>query len=1173
VNDTIDNSTLTLTAAAVNEGADITISATVDNAPEDTDLVITLDNGQIITIAVGATTGSVTFANPNGEDVYLDGETLVFDVNSAVGGNYENLVSPADVSVVVNDTIDPTTVNLSGSTQVEGPTSSYVFTATLSHASQGNTTIVTDRGTITITNGNTVGTLTIAAGNAEDVYVDGSSLVATITSTSGGNFEQLVVGTGTATAVVNDTITPTTITLDGSTSNVTGQITLTASVDNEPQDTDLVITLTNGGPTITILAGQTTGSVTFANPNPALPHTYAINTATGGQYEHLDTTSTITIAGPLIDLDGNNSSGVTGTGYKTHFVDGGAPVAIGDVDTVITDADAAGQHIATATINLQGVSGIDFEAGDVLAVGTLPAGITVASNDGHTITLTGNATLADYQTAIKNITFAADATTPSKDLIRHVEVQVTDVDGNQSNVAVADITVGIINAPGTPGSPVNNGDNTLIGGEGDDVLIGDAGGVKTVLEPGTNYNIAFILDVSGSMAFDLDRNNGSSSDRLNLLKAGLKQYIQTEVIPFASKAGTTEGGYINIALIKFGGNAQTSLVLSIADVISGDWAALNAAIDSLAQGGGTNYEAAFNEAEKWFKGTTSGANDSNASTNSSDKAYTNTNGTAPDGWKNLTFFITDGDPTFRMNGNSETNDDSGSATSLNELRESQSTFEHGYNQTSGNGGIGSISDVHAIGIGNAVKKDWLQVFDNTDPITGSTSQITIDQRGSAPTVDDIARFGNDTDINSRSSWTASNSDAVVTAFASSNNRLVLKDTVANNDVAAVYTGPTITVDATKAGNSFISFEYTQQNWVAGDSFTWKLQKIIDGVWTTVEVGSNVAAKDNATASSALTMQTGIIRSTGDYRFVFEVEDKNGAADYQARVDNIQWNTSAGFDTITAQGGNPDIVMTQEQLQYTLKVGGISATPYVVGDDVLYGGKGNDVMFGDTINTDWLEWATGPARNHNAANSPDADGSGMEALKKYLSLNPSDYTLVNAGLGVQDIDLYNYIKAESNTTTGISRFNATADTRGGNDVLDGGAGNDILYGQGGADILIGGAGNDILFGGTGADTFVWGKTLNTTTGNLDLNGTNNADGSTDIIKDFNLAQGDKVDAKALLDALGWDGSMGTLSQFVTVTGSTIDIHNAADTISVNIVVEGQTFTDLNDMIVKTNFQTT
>ncbi|MFP5015350.1 hypothetical protein, partial [Bacillus paranthracis] len=133
-----------------------------------------------------------------------------------------------------------------------------------------------------------------------------------------------------------------------------------------------------------------------------------------------------------------------------------------------------------------------------------------------------------------------------------------------------------------------------------------------------------------------------------------------------------------------------------------------------------------------------------------------------------------------------TQDGNGSYTTLATLNQSISTFIHGYNQTSGNGGIGSISDVHAIGIGNAVNKDWLQVFDNTDPITGSTSQITIDRRFDSPTVEYIARFDNDTGINSRSSWTASNSDAVVTAFASSNNRLVLKDTVANNDVAAVY---------------------------------------------------------------------------------------------------------------------------------------------------------------------------------------------------------------------------------------------------------------------------------------------------------------------------------------------------------------------------------------------------
>src|SRR4051794_16880303 len=99
-----------------------------------------------------------------------------------------------------NDTITDATVNLTASSVSEGTVANYTFTATLSDASEGVTTIHTDRGDITIANGQTVGTLVIASGNGEDVYNDASSLTANITGTSGGNFEHLVVGTGTATA-------------------------------------------------------------------------------------------------------------------------------------------------------------------------------------------------------------------------------------------------------------------------------------------------------------------------------------------------------------------------------------------------------------------------------------------------------------------------------------------------------------------------------------------------------------------------------------------------------------------------------------------------------------------------------------------------------------------------------------------------------------------------------------------------------------------------------------------------------------------------------------------------------------------------------------------------------------------------------------------------------------
>ena len=103
----------------------------------------------------------------------------------------------------MSDTVTAATVSLTASTVDEGTGVDYVFTATLSSASHGVTTIHTDQGDITIADGATTGTLVIAANNGEDVYSDASSLTASITGVSGGGFESLVVGTATATANVS----------------------------------------------------------------------------------------------------------------------------------------------------------------------------------------------------------------------------------------------------------------------------------------------------------------------------------------------------------------------------------------------------------------------------------------------------------------------------------------------------------------------------------------------------------------------------------------------------------------------------------------------------------------------------------------------------------------------------------------------------------------------------------------------------------------------------------------------------------------------------------------------------------------------------------------------------------------------------------------------------------
>ena len=63
----------------------------------------------------------------------------VGDFTTLVAGN-------ATATAHVNDTINPTTVDLSASTVLEGAVANYVFTATLSSPSQGVTTV-----TITVT--------------------------------------------------------------------------------------------------------------------------------------------------------------------------------------------------------------------------------------------------------------------------------------------------------------------------------------------------------------------------------------------------------------------------------------------------------------------------------------------------------------------------------------------------------------------------------------------------------------------------------------------------------------------------------------------------------------------------------------------------------------------------------------------------------------------------------------------------------------------------------------------------------------------------------------------------------------------------------------------------------------------------------------------------------------
>lgn len=79
---------------------------------------------------------------------------------------------------------------------------------------------------------------------------------------------------------------------------------------------------------------------------------------------------------------------------------------------------------------------------------------------------------------------------------------------------------------------------------------------------------------------------------------------------------------------------------------------------------------------------------------------------------------------------------------------------------------------------------------------------------------------------------------------------------------------------------------------------------------------------------------------------------------------------------------------------------------------------------------------------------------------------------------------------------------------GKDQLTGAAGNDLLSGGGGDDVLIGGAGLDNMTGGSGADTFRFGSYADFVPINA------KQPFAADFIRDFNHAEGDRIDLHAL-----------------------------------------------------------
>ncbi|WP_417355691.1 type I secretion C-terminal target domain-containing protein [Gallaecimonas pentaromativorans] len=255
----------------------------------------------------------------------------------------------------------------------------------------------------------------------------------------------------------------------------------------------------------------------------------------------------------------------------------------------------------------------------------------------------------------------------------------------------------------------------------------------------------------------------------------------------------------------------------------------------------------------------------------------------------------------------------------------------------------------------------------------------------------------------------------------------------------------------------------------------------------------------------------------DYLRFFDNTDTTGQ-------DTIHFGWGNNAREVTGTVGEPTIINTAEDLDAALQDGFDQADPNAVGSDTLIGGEGNDIIFGDVLNTDFLSWNGHDAGSH--------DGQGLQALVDYLqSVNGSAPT---------DEQLRDFIRYNA------SALNAAGDERGGDDVIQGGAGNDLIFGQGGDDQISGGQGNDLMFGGTGADRFSW----------------HAGEQGIDHIGDFNVGE-DALDLSQLLQGEE-SGQLDNYLSFTLVDGSThisINADGVGADVDQTIVLDGVDLTAL------------
>ncbi|APS31074.1 Ig-like domain-containing protein [Pectobacterium brasiliense] len=465
-------------------------------------------------------------------------------------------------------------------------------------------------------------------------------------------------------------------------------------------------------------------------------------------------------------------------------------------------------------------------------------------------------------------------------------------------------------------------DDTMSGTHSHDLMIADVSGLQII--EGQNYNIAFMVDSSGSMSStDIDNARTSLS---NVFKS------------LINSAGGANSGTVNVFLADFDTQVGKTVSVNLNDTnaLNKLTAVLNSMVGGSSAGGGTNYEDVFKTTANWFQSDVVKKNVGN----------------------NLTYFITDGEPTYY-----QTNE-------ANEVRVSDWWQSLNIDNIAYKPGQSYSMDVRGAvrevidSKGNVYQYAW---SDDSKKVVGTVIGQVHAQGDGTYEISSLGGVGNNSSYwtqDYRGNWhwvdNSGNRDVSNTNAAQAFNLLKKQSTIEAIGIGADLNGDTLK-------------RYDTDGVVQDHIDPANLNKAILGSSESIHAGNDqlngglgndilfgdVVSFPNIDGNGITALQNYIGKQLGMQTGVPTAKEMHGyIATHSAEFDlssakdgNDILNGGAGNDILFGQGGNDTLIGGEGN---DLLYGG-------AGDDILIGGAGGDTLIGGA-GADTFKWQAGDIGN-------------------------------------------------------------------------------------------------------------------------------------------------------------------------------------------------------------------